>query len=86
MSSLVIKEISEKLNLDNLIKYLTKNQIQVRPMWHLCHLQLPYLKNETYQIDNSLDLRKRVLNIPCSTNIKDEELEKVCEVISNFSK
>ena len=86
MSSLVINEISESLNLENLIKYLTKNQIQVRPMWHLCHLQLPYLKNETYQIDNSLDLRKRVLNIPCSTNIKDEELEKVCEVISNFSK
>ena len=29
---------------EKLISYLAKENIQTRPMWHLCHLQKPYKK------------------------------------------
>ena len=84
MTSLKLNEVNKKFNIENLINHFAKNEIQVRPMWYLCHLQNPYIKKENFLIENAIDLQKKVLNIPCSTNITDTELDKVCSVILNF--
>ncbi len=82
MTSIVIR--NNHLNLNELLDNFTHNQIQVRPMWHLCHLQKPYIDKENFMIEKAITMQKKVINIPCSTNISDNDLDKVSDVILNL--
>jgi perosamine synthetase len=82
MTSIVIRK--NNLNLNELLDYFTHNKIQVRPMWHLCHLQRPYLDKENFMIEKAIAIQKKIINIPCSTNISDNDLDKVSNVILNL--
>lgn len=82
MTSIVIR--NNHLNLNELLDNFTLNKIQVRPMWHLCHLQKPYIDKENFMIEKAITMQKKVINIPCSTNISDNDLDKVSDVILNL--
>lgn len=62
--------------------YLGENKVQTRPLWQLNHLQKPYSSCQTYKIEKALELIQNTLNIPCSTNITDEELSTVCNLLA----
>lgn len=75
--SLVVDEEKYGLNKDELLRKLVSENIQTRPIWGLIHQQNPYQKYEAYQIEKALWYHERVLNIPCSSNLTEEEVEIV---------
>ena len=75
--SLVLNEEKYGLNKDELLRKLVSENIQTRPIWGLIHQQKPYQKYETYQMEKALWYHERVLNIPCSSNLTEEEVEIV---------
>ncbi|WP_333860847.1 LegC family aminotransferase [Clostridium sp.] len=69
------------LNRDELLRYFLKNQIQTRPIWKLIHTQRPYIKNQSYKIEKAVKYYNKVLNVPCSTNLKRESIEYIIDVL-----
>lgn len=65
-----------------LLKSLNENKMQSRPFWIPMN-QLPMFAREIYinRKDRSDFIYKNCLSIPCSTNIKDEELKSVTKII-----
>ncbi len=82
--SLVIENEIVQKSLEYLITKLKEKGIMTRPIWGLIHEQLPYKNCIAYQIEQALFYKKRILNIPCSTNITEEEIAYVSENIKNL--
>lgn len=74
----------QKYDRDRLISYLAENKIQSRPIWGLIHEQKPYQEATAYKIEKAKDYWKHVVNIPCSTNLGTEDVEKVAAVIKKY--
>lgn len=55
--------------------------IQVRPLWYLNHLQRPYLEMQSYRIKRAINLYDRVVNLPCSVSLSEEQVATVVQVI-----
>ncbi len=68
----------------DVLKILNDNQMQSRPFWVPMN-QLKMFSNDVYynKEDKSGHIYKRCLSIPCSTNIKDEEMAAVAEKIKS---
>lgn len=75
-----------KLNRDTLIQYLSQKKIQSRPIWGLIHQQVPYREDKAYQIEKAIFYWERIVNIPCSTNLKKENAERVADLILQYNK
>ena len=72
---------------DDIIAKLGEQHIQTRPIWGLIHEQIPYQTSDTYQIEKAIDYAKRVVNLPCSTNLTTEEVHRVvCALKQIFQK
>jgi perosamine synthetase len=70
-------------NNKELMRIFSDNHIQTRPLWHLNHLQNPYNKCQSFKIEKALKMLELTLNIPCSVNLTDNEIEKVVWVMKN---
>lgn len=66
---------------DEVIEKLKQNSIQARPIWGLIHEQLPYLESHGYQIECAKKYWQTVVNVPCSTNLTEEDVARVIEVL-----
>jgi perosamine synthetase len=64
-----------------LMDRLLAKGIQTRPVWYLNHLQKPYVNNQSYKIEKAFWFLQRVLNLPCSSSLKKNEIEKVASAI-----
>lgn len=73
-----------KLDRDELLKYLLKNKIQTRPIWKLIHTQKPYINNQSYKIEKAIEYYGKILNIPCSTNLKRENIEYIINMLEKM--
>ena len=74
----------EDLSINNpsaIINKLKEHHIQARPIWGLIHQQKPYKGSLTYHIEKAEYYWQRVVNLPCSTSLSEEDVEKVVEVI-----
>ncbi|MBP5596790.1 MAG: LegC family aminotransferase [Pseudobutyrivibrio sp.] len=69
---------------DRLIEELKENHIQSRPIWGLISDQLPYEGARTYDLVKAPWYWKRVVNVPCSTNLSAEGVDRVIGVIRSF--
>ena len=63
------------------IARLKENQIQARPIWGMIHEQLPYLQSHSYGIDRAKHYWDCVVNVPCSTNLTEADVRRVCEAL-----
>lgn len=83
--ALIIGGEKDQPDLHTIIERFQDEGIQTRPVWGLIHEQKPYQKCIAYQIDKAKDYSNRIINLPCSTNLTEEELdyvvEKICEII-----
>ena len=70
-------------DINELIRYLAENDIQVRPIWKLNHMQKPYKGSENYKIEKAYSLYKNTLNIPCSVNLTQSEVAKVIKTLKD---
>ena len=88
---------SLEINLDRvhasmkeIILALQEKGVQTRAIWGLINEQLPYLQDTTYNLKKAPYYAERILNLPCSTQITEEEIEYVVkavrEVLENFLK
>lgn len=67
------------MNRDEVIQYLAQQGIQSRPIWGLIHEQKPYEGAYTYRIEKARDYWQHVVNIPCSTNLKENDVREVAK-------
>lgn len=74
-------KINNNYNIDNFIKSLGEKSIQTRPIWDLNHLQKPYKENESYKIEKALLYVDSIINIPCSSNLNQVDVNYVCNTL-----
>ena len=65
-----------------LMKRLERNGIQTRPVWKLNHEQKPYKKCQYYKIEKAENLVKNSLCLPSSSNLSNENLNKIFSVLN----
>lgn len=70
-------EDSYALSRDELIQHLSKKGIQARPIWSLISDQIPYKDSEAHEISMAKKYLKHIINIPCSSNLTQEEVKYV---------
>lgn len=80
--SLEIKEI--KRDVRDIILELQDAGIQTRPIWGLIHEQKPYLLDCAYDMERAVYYSKRIINLPCSTNLTEGDIEKVVETLKGI--
>lgn len=74
-------EDSAKMDRDKVIHFMSENKIQTRPIWGLIHEQKPYEGSYAYKIQMAKKYWERVVNIPCSTKLTREEVERVVKIL-----
>lgn len=72
---------SFSLQRDELLTALSAEKIQTRPIWALINEQKPYKKNQAFALEKAEDYRAKIINIPCSTNLLSQDVERVIETI-----
>ena len=70
-------------NRDEIIYNFQEQNIQCRPIWGLIHEQKPYAGSLMYKIEKALDYHRHVVNLPCSTNLTQEDLEFVVMILKD---
>lgn len=71
---------------DELIQHLARQKIQTRPIWGLCHNQPMYRNCRAYEIEAANAYYDTVINIPCSSNLTKEDIERVVDALRTFNK
>lgn len=73
----------DKINasMREIITALEKRGVQTRAIWGLINEQVPYQQDETYNLEKAPYYAARILNIPCSTQINDDEIEYVVKQV-----
>lgn len=84
--SVVVDENKYGMNKDELLKKLVEANIQTRPIWGLIHEQKPYQKHQVYGTEKAIWYHDRVLNVPCSSNLTEEDAKYVIEKLKEFKK
>ncbi|WP_182199784.1 LegC family aminotransferase [Paraliobacillus salinarum] len=72
------------LDRDEVIRYLSTKRVQVRPIWGLISEQIPYVDSQTYKIEKASDYVRHVVNIPCSSNLKEDDVEYVIDCLKKL--
>ena len=66
-----------------LIELLQDEKIQTRPIWGLIHEQKPYQSDIAYEIEKAEEYSRCIINVPCSTSLTEEEIERVVKVLAD---
>ena len=66
-----------------LIELLQDEKIQTRPIWGLIHEQKPYQSDIAYEIEKAEEYSRCIINVPCSTSLTEEEMERVVKVLAD---
>ncbi len=69
-----------------IIVALSERGIETRAIWGLINEQKPYLGEETYRLEKAPYYASRILNIPSSTQITEEEISFVAENVKELLK
>lgn len=84
--SLIIDKEKYGLDKDELLAELEGKHIQTRPIWGLIHKQKPYINSQSYKIDKAQYYTDRILNIPCSTSLKKEDIMYICNTLRELKR
>ncbi len=77
----VLIEDSYKGGREALIRKLRLNDIETRPFFTPVHLMTPYRTCRSGDMGVTEDISQRGLNLPSSVGLKENELQKICELI-----
>jgi len=66
---------------NSLMTNLIKIGIETRPVWYPNHLQKPYQKCQSYQIENAEKLVETTLCLPSSTGVSNSSIDKIIKCI-----
>lgn len=76
--------IKNNPDIQGFIQTLQHKGIQTRPIWGLIHEQKPYLNAQSYKIEKATYYVKHILNIPCSSNLEQDEVRYVAECLNEI--
>lgn len=79
--SLVIEAAEYGRDRESLMAALEAEGIHTRPVWQLNHMQRPYAHERAYRVERAVWFWERVLNLPCSTDLTEQDIERVVSVI-----
>jgi len=82
--SLLVDKSKFGMDRDELMHKMIDIGIQCRPIWKLIHTQQCYKQYQFYQTEKAEFYEKNILNVPCSTNLSEDDVRYVCECIRNF--
>lgn len=82
--SLIINEKKLEMTRDELMNGLIAERIQCRPIWKLIHSLEPYKSYEAYEVEKAYYYESHILNVPCSTSLKDKDVKYVCDKIKEM--
>lgn len=82
--SLLIDFEKLKISQKEFIEQLGNEGIQTRPIWGLIHEQKPYKNSELYNIEKAKEFHKRIVNIPCSSNLTEVDVKNVVKIIKRI--
>lgn len=69
---------------DQLLQFLSDRNIQARPIWKLNHTQTPFRQYHAMDCSRAEWFYNSVVNIPCGTNLTENQLEQVCQALMEF--
>ena len=69
-----------------MIEGLAQRKIQSRPIWLLNPDQAPYKNSQCMPLPNARDYVGKIVNIPCSSSLTEEEVRIVCQEILDLTK
>lgn len=81
LSGIVLPEGSKHSDVKELCVKMKEKGVEVKPFWKPVHLQKPYIASLVSDVNVSENLWQRLVNLPCSTGISDEELEMVAGAV-----
>ena len=84
--SLKIDREKISASMREIITGLEVKGIQTRAIWGLINEQKPYYDDEVYALEKAPYFAERILNIPCSTQITEEEILYVADEVKNVLK
>lgn len=84
--SIVVDKNVYGIDKDELLVKLNEAGIQTRPLWRLIHKNKPYVNHNAYDIEKAYFYEENILNIPCSSNLSDGDLETVISALKKFKK
>lgn len=79
--SIIVDKEKYGMDREELLMRLNNENIQTRPLWGLIHKQKPYLKNQGYKIEQSLFYEKNLINVPCSSNLREQDIVEIIKFI-----
>lgn len=82
----IIIEDKKMPKVNELCKELKLKEIEGKTFWKPVHLQKPYINVPKSQMINSEKLWSKIITLPCSTNISDNELKFVTESLVKLLK
>ena len=81
----ILKIQSNKKGLiKELLIYLNKNHIEIKPIWKLLHTQKKFKKFQTYKINKAYNLINSYVCLPSGLDLNNHDLKKVYYYINNF--
>lgn len=80
-NSLIIDMNRINVDMRTIITSLEEHKIGTRAVWGLIHQQVPYRNALTYKIDKANYYSSCILNLPSSTNLIEEEIVYIVNVI-----
>ena len=82
--SLCIDRDRIKASMRDIIIACHDRGFETRAIWGLINEQKPYLDEESYKLEKANYYSKRILNIPCSTQITEDQIRYVVEQIKQI--
>ncbi len=81
LSGIVLPEETKQADVKELCRKMKDKGVEAKPFWKPVHLQKPYIATPVSDVAVSEKLWQRIMTLPCSTGITDEELEKVSDAL-----
>ena len=73
-----------KASMRDIIVALNEKGIQTRAIWGLINEQKPYSNEQTYKLEKAPYYASRILNIPSSTQITEEDIKYVATEVKQL--
>lgn len=68
----------------DVIDHLSKDKIQARPLWKLMNSLSMNAEAQSFQCNVSEELHRRVVCLPCSTNLTSDQINRVLDSLSKL--
>jgi aminotransferase in exopolysaccharide biosynthesis len=70
---------------DQVVAEFSTYKIQTRPIWGLIHEQTPYKGFRAFQIEKAIDYQRHIVNVPCSTNLEKQAIDRVIACLKTMA-